>query len=132
MENKAFLQFELCGRERTIESNPVRVREFEIEFEKFGPECEHIVSGETVEFRFRLENKSEVNLNNVIFRDPLPRGLEYVPHSFRINGHPARPEVHRGTVEFCIAHFNAGIEMNISFETRFGHREHHRPRPPRV
>jgi|GEM_PF-2389494 len=129
MENRAFLNFELCGQRRTIQTNPVVVHPFDIEFEKFGPACGHIINGENVSFRISMRNNSQVNLRNVDFRDPLPHGLVYVPHTFRVNGRREHPTINHGAIEFRLQHFQAGTEVNITFETRF-ERHHHNHRPP--
>ena len=132
MENKAFLQFELCGRKRTIETNPVELRPFEIRFEKFA-DCRHVIPGESTEFRIKIQNQSDVNLRNVEFCDPLHHGLEYVQNTFRVNGRHHHPTIHRNRIEFVIECLHANTELEISFNVRMKRHEHCRPsRPARI
>ena len=135
MKNKAFLRIEVCGHHHTIESNEVELHLLEIEFEKFGPECNHVVIGERVEFRIKLKNKSDKDLHDVLFTDPLQRGLEFVMNSFRVNGEHVHPEIRRGNIEYCIREFKAHAEIEIHFEVvvRDHHHDHdhdHRPCRP--
>ena len=133
MINKAHLNFNLCGRRHDIESNQVHIHPIEVEFQKFGPQCPHVVTGETVEFRVLVKNKSDVELENVIFADPLPRGLEYVPHTFRVDGRRERPHIHRNEISFRFGRLGANCEHEITFGARVdtNHRHEERPgRPP--
>ena len=125
MKNQAFLRFELCGRERTIHTNEVELRPFEIEFEKFAPECNHVIPGERVEFRIKLKNRSHKDLHNVIFTDPLPRELRFIPNSFRVNGHHEHAQFRRNEIEFKFEHFPAGKEFIITFDVRVEERRRH-------
>ena len=120
LENRAFLNFELCGNRHSIESNEVRLHRLDIEFRKHGPECNHVVEGETVEFRVNLKNNSETVLRGVEFRDPLARGLRFVQGSFRVNGRHARPEIRRDEIRFRFEHIGAHEEHVITFRVRVG------------
>ena len=134
IRNQGQLGFNLCGRHREIESNRVELHVVDVEFEKHGPECNHVVEGENVEFRFVIKNKSNVELENVEFRDHLVRELEFVEGSFRVNGRPQRPNVHRNTVSFRFHRLRPGHEEVITFLVKVSEHEHggdERPeRPP--
>jgi len=123
IENKAHLRFEMCGRPRSIETNVVQLELINIEFEKHGPQCNHVFEGEAVEFRIHVRNKSAHDFADVVFRDPL-RGLEYVPHSFRIDGRHVRPHVHRGELTYRFERLCAGADHTITFECTVGEHQH--------
>ncbi|MCL2586661.1 MAG: hypothetical protein FWE31_00290 [Firmicutes bacterium] len=127
MENKAFLSVELCGRPRTLETNTVELKKVDLEFEKFGPDCDHVFMGEVVEFRIRLKNNSELDFRGVDFRDPLGDDFRYVPLSFRVNGRPALAHIHQGEVRFRFPIIRAHSEHEIRFRVRVGRDEGARP-----
>ena len=120
MKNRAFLDFGLCGRRHSIQTNEVELHKLELEFEKHGPECAHVVEGDIVEYRIIVRNKSNVELHHVEFRDPLHEGFEYVQHSFRVNGRHERPHVHRNELRYRFECIPANCELVITFSVRIG------------
>ena len=121
MENRATLGLELCGRHRHIESNVVKLRKVELEFEKFGPECEHVLQGEIVTFRVMIKNKSEMEFRHVEFRDTLDEEFMFIPRSFRVNGRHERARVHGQDIRFRFEHIRPHSEHEICFDVRIGH-----------
>jgi len=116
MINQANLGFQLCGRRRHIETNEVHLQKMEIEFEKHGPECKHVVAGEEVEFRIIVKNKSEMEVRGVIFSDPLSRDFEYVRHSFHVDGQQRLPIIFRHTIYHLLGTLSPGEEKVITFK----------------
>ncbi|MCL2569997.1 MAG: hypothetical protein FWE16_02205 [Firmicutes bacterium] len=129
MKNQAILNFHLCNRRREIESNEIKLERVEIEFEKHGPECRHVVVGEEVEFRIKLKNKSDVEFRNLEFRDPISRGLEFLENTFRVNGRHERAHFRHGEIHYRIPHLREHEEINITFCVRIREEdfEHERP-----
>ena len=124
IENKAFLGIEVCERERRIETNTIHLHRVELEFEKHGPECEHVFTGETVEFRVTIKNKSNKEFRNVLFSDPLSRELEFVEGSFRVDGRHERPTLRRNELQYRFRHIREHSEHEITFKVRIlGERE---------
>lgn len=124
MNNQAFLSFDLCNRRRTIETNTVRLHLLDVEFEKHGPRCNHVVEGDIVKYRITLRNKSDVELRDVMFRDPLAHETEYVRGSFCVDGRHERPIVHRNEISFRFERLRPHARHEISFEVRIGRRHH--------
>jgi len=118
MINRAFLGFNICGSRREIESNTIRLHKIDVEIHKHGPNCPYVTTGEIVPFSMEIMNKSEIDLENVEFRDPLQHGLQYVERTFCVDGRPQRPHFHRGVLSYRFPTIKAGAKHRITFDVK--------------
>jgi uncharacterized repeat protein (TIGR01451 family) len=115
LDNQTFLDLELCGDAVTIDSNEVVTEILDIKITK-SASCPYTVIGGTICYTVVIENNSDVELVDVVFRDPLAPGLTYATGSFKVNGASEVPEYDNNilsyiltlppnstiTIEFCV------------------------------
>lgn len=112
--NKAFIDFEKCGRMHTFESESgIKIVKIEITQE---PSCDYCVQGDYIELKIKIKNDSDAVIHACDFRDIIPKGTEYVRNSFKVNGRKAEPEVRNRTICYHLDEIKACEEIIITFE----------------
>ena len=115
--NKAFLDFNICGRTKTIESNVVETHKIDIRIEK-AQCCPFCFEGDEHEFAVKITNKCMRDIENLRFKDFLDDDLHYVRHTFKVDGHTEEPNVSGREISYDIHKLHAHQEMVITFKTR--------------
>ena len=117
LKNKAMLELELCGKKQHIQTNEIKIRELDIYFHQFDPCCDIVVRGAEVELKFKLKNKSDMDLHNLEFSNFLGRN-EYVEGSFKVCGEHKKPKLFGDKVIYRIHCLHPGDEMEITFKIK--------------
>jgi len=117
IKNKALLEATICGHKQVIETIETIVDPIKIEFESIHP-CKHYIDGGKIHYEFKVKNRSEVCVNDLIFKDLLEQNSEYVMGSFMVNGCSQKPTVRGNEICYLICHLGAHETMTICFEVK--------------
>ena len=117
IENTAFLEVEVCGKKKTIPSNTVKAHKVDLEITK-TQDCALVFRGEKIKYTVLLKNKSHAEVNDVVFKDRIPHGTEYVEGSLKVIGEPATSWINGKEIIVKIEKFGAHKEIRIEFEVK--------------
>ena len=121
IRNQAQLEVRLCDRRHVVSSDEVVVQPIRVEIKHLQP-CRFVLENDCVRYTVKISNKSETEICDVMFRDTLHGNAEYIPNSFRINGHPHRASIRGKTLEACIRVLKPCETLIAIFDVRI--REH--------
>jgi len=88
--NQSFLDLELCQEAVTASSNTVETQILDISLIKEAS-CGYVIAGGKLCYTVKIVNNSDMELTDVVFRDPLPDNLTYVEDSFVVDGEEETP-----------------------------------------
>ena len=90
--NHSFLDFNLCEEAIVVQSESVETEVIDITIKKEAS-CGFVIKGGKICYTITIDNKSDVELEDVTFRDPLDQNLTYEEDSFEVDGHKVQPEI---------------------------------------
>ncbi|MCL2755600.1 MAG: DUF11 domain-containing protein [Firmicutes bacterium] len=125
LENKAFLDLELCGEAVSVDSGePTEVDIIDLQITKTA-NCAYAILGGNICYTVTIVNNSDVDftdgeMGEITFRDPLADNLEYVDDSFEYgtdpdNLTPGTPNIDGNNVITFDLAIPAGETMYIEF-----------------
>ncbi|MDR0850452.1 MAG: DUF11 domain-containing protein [Christensenellaceae bacterium] len=118
--NRAFIDFNMCGRMRVFESNIVETTRIDIAVEK-SQSNPLIFDGDEHEYTVKVINKSMLDIDNVHFKDFLDDGLEYVAGSFKVDGQSEDPKMVGHELSYDIKKLHARKEAILAFRVKMHH-----------
>ena len=117
IKNKAFLDVPLCDEIVTIETKETTALKLELLFEK-EQSCSLVMPGSTIKYTVTITNKSPVEVTDLLFRDTIDAGAEYVAGSFTVNGTPETPTAVGKELNYQIAKIAANGKVVITFAVK--------------
>jgi len=111
--NQTFLDLELCEEAVTVSSNQVETDIIDLQITKTAS-CNVAVVGGTICYLITIFNNSEVDLEDILFRDPLAPNLTYKVGSFEVNGTPETPTIIGNELQYVLT-IPAGETVEIDF-----------------
>lgn len=117
-KNKAEVEVTACGETHVICSNEVETKKVVIRVEKSqNKQC--VFEGDYLEYTVKICNDSTVVIDDPIFSDDLPDGLEYVPNTFHVDGKPETPvkQPFSNKITFKLKKLTPNSETVITFKT---------------
>ena len=118
LENYSELNVETCDSEiATTTSNTVEVDVVELSIEK-SASCGWTVPGGVITFCSVIDNPSETDLFDVLFKDELDPRFEYQDGSFEVDESPETPTITGNTIEFLITELKGGTSVKICFKVK--------------
>jgi len=115
--NKSQIEIEACEETIVLESNETTVHKLELDIEKTAG-CNITAVGHHINYCVRIKNESEVDLQDLLFKDILDTKTSYVTGSFEVNGSPATPTVVGHTITYTIAELEDDDTVTICFRVR--------------
>jgi len=115
IENKAYLDIEACDEGLTLESNEAEVYTIDIDITKEAG-CRYVVPGGTIKWCTTIKNNSEIDIEDLLFRDVLAAGTSYVTGSFTVNGAHHTPTISGQTLTYHIDRIDEDDEIIICFD----------------
>lgn len=89
-KNKAEVEVTVCDETHVIYSNEVKAQKIVIRVEKLqNKEC--VLEGDQLEYTVKIYNESTIVIDEPIFSDDIPEGLEYVPNTFYVDNKQETP-----------------------------------------
>jgi len=95
--NQTFLDLELCDKTVTVPSEPVTTEVIDLLITKEAS-CGFVLKGNNICYTVTIVNKSDIVIEDVVFRDPLDLNLTYVKDSFRMDDVLAEPYIDKNNV----------------------------------
>lgn len=117
-KNKAEVEVTACGETHTIYSNQVEAKKVVIRVEKMqNKEC--VFEGDYLEYTVKICNDSTVVIDDPVFCDDIPDGLDYVPNTFHVDGKPETPvkQPFSNRLTFKLKKLTPNSETFITFKT---------------
>lgn len=117
-KNRAELEVSACGETHTICSNEVTAKKVVIRVEKTqNKQC--VFAGDHLEYCVKICNDSTVVIDEPVFSDDLPDGLDYVPNTFCVDGKSETPTQHpfSNKLSFKLKKLTPNSEVTITFLT---------------
>ena len=90
--NQTFLDLELCEEAVTVQSNQVETDIIDLTIVK-SASCNVALVGGKICYKVTITNNSDVDLEYIMFRDPLAPNLTYIEGSFEVDGTPQTPTI---------------------------------------
>lgn len=118
-KNKAEIEVTACGETHTIYSNEVEAKKVVIRIQKLqNKEC--VFEGDQLEYTVKIYNESTVVIDEPIFSDEIPEGLEYVPNTFHVDGKPETPvkQPFSNKLTFKLKKLTPNSETVITFKVK--------------
>jgi len=112
--NKALIEIEACDEIITIESNEETVALLQLEVIKTAS-CNVTAVGHQIRYCVTIKNESDVDLEDLLFKDELDPRTSYVNGSFTVNGTPATPTVVGHTITYTIPKIEDDETITICF-----------------
>ncbi|MCL2796708.1 MAG: DUF11 domain-containing protein [Firmicutes bacterium] len=109
LENTSFLDLDLCEEAISVESNEVVTTVIDLSIVKEAS-CAYVILGKNICYTVTVTNNSDVELLDVMFRDPLPSGLVYVEGSLEVDGTPVEPATTSPDLTYLLESVPAGGE----------------------
>lgn len=118
-KNKAELEVTACGETRILCSNEVETKKIVIRIVK-SQDKECIFENDYLEYTVKIYNESTVVIDDPIFIDDIPEGLEYEQNSFHVNGKQETPvkEPFSNRITFKIKKLTPNSETIITFKVK--------------
>ena len=116
-ENTAYLDVDLCGSTRRLTSNTVTANKVNIEIVK-TQSCGMVFQGDTLEYCAAIRNNSDVDFTNVMFRDTIPQGTEYVEGSLKVTGGRGTPYINGREISCVIERLCPHQEVRVCFAVK--------------
>jgi uncharacterized repeat protein (TIGR01451 family) len=117
--NRGSVEVSVCGHRHTVESNTTEIAPLRFEVTQTTP-CNFVLEHGLCHYEFRVRNRSEVAINECMFRNPLQNGVEFVRESFRIDGRRAPVRVQNHVIEARLSTLRPCATQTITFDTRVG------------
>ena len=117
IENKSSMELEICGKKKTIHSNTVHAHTVNVEITK-SQDCDLVFVGEEIMYHSVLKNHSGMDIENVIFRDRIPHGTDFVEGSLKIVGATGHTTFHNREISVKIEKLHARKDASISFKVK--------------
>ncbi|MCL2675435.1 MAG: hypothetical protein FWE84_02435 [Firmicutes bacterium] len=117
VENISQLDVEACEETVVIESNEVEVEIVDLTLTK-TVSCEFTFPGGVLTFCTLIENESEREIEDALFRDALDDRLTFIAGTFTVNGVPTTPVYENNTLEYLIPLISPESEIEICFDVR--------------
>jgi len=117
IDNKSFIDIESCEEIFSLESNEATVTKISLDIEKI-PGCRYTIEGGQIRWCTVIKNNSEIDLEDLTFRDVLASGTSYVTGSFTVNGTAATPIYDHATrvLTYHIEKIEEDEEITICFK----------------
>lgn len=117
-KNKAEVEVTACDETHTICSNEVEAKKVVIRVEKMqSKEC--VFEGDHLDYTIKICNDSTIVIDEPIFCDDIPEGLDYVPNTFHVDGKPETPvkQPYSNKLTFKLKKLTPHSEVIITFKT---------------
>ena len=113
--NRAELDIFDCDEVVTIRSNPVVTRKVSVTLEKCqSKRC--VVEGDKQHYTVKIKNCSGFDLENAIFKDFIPNGMQFIQGSFKVNGRCENPCINGRVLEFKLCRVPNNENVIVEFD----------------
>lgn len=90
IKNKASIEIDTCDELIHFDSNEVEAHYLDIELIK-SQDCIWAIHGKNLKYCVLVRNNSGQDIYDLLFRDMLDNGVQYVPESFTVDGAQQTP-----------------------------------------
>jgi len=119
ISNRSGLNIDLCDDPMIVMSNEVEVSEIILTLQKTAS-CEYFITGGTITFCTKINNSSDIEIDDIRWFDDLDPRLSYIADTFLVDGTAATPIIIDQELSYMIETIAPGQSMLICFKVLVG------------